>query len=87
MDFVWPGKNHENIFSQNAAQIRLVNMAFHTLIFGYSHENNISQWNDYASCKHVRAMNTPYTPLLHSKTVVYRGIHYFCAKTEIVGTR
>ena len=32
----------------------------------------------------------PYTPLLYSKTGVYRGIHYFlifCSKTYIVGTR
>ena len=30
-----------------------------------------------SSCKHVREMYTPYTPLLYSETGVYRGIHYF----------
>ena len=32
----------------------------------------------------------PYTPLIYSKTGVYRVIHYFlifCSKTYIVGTR
>ena len=29
------------------------------------------------SCKQVRVMNTPYTPVLYSKTGVYRGIHFF----------
>ena len=29
------------------------------------------------SSKHVRVMNTPYTPLLYSKNGVYRGIHFF----------
>ena len=27
--------------------------------------------------KQVRVTNTPYTPLLFSKTGVYKGIHYF----------
>ena len=36
-----------------------------------------------ASRKQVHVMNTPYTPLLYSKTEVYRGIlfSYFCSKT------
>ena len=36
------------------------------------------------SRKQVRVTNTPYTPLLYSKTGVYRGIHfycYFCSRT------
>ena len=31
----------------------------------------------FTSRKRVRVMKTPYTPLLCSKTGVYRGIHYF----------
>ena len=36
MDFVSSGKNHENIFSQNAAQIRLV-FALHWSIWPSTH--------------------------------------------------
>ena len=36
MDFVWPGQNHESIFSQNAAQIRLV-FALHWSIWPSTH--------------------------------------------------
>ena len=32
---------------------------------------------ELASCKHVRVMNTPNTPLLYCRTGVYSGIHYF----------
>ena len=31
----------------------------------------------YSSCKHVRVMYTPCTPLLFSKIVVYRGYIIF----------
>ena len=39
------------------------------IIFGHYNFN-------LSSCKHVRIMNTPYTPLLYSQTGVYRGIHF-----------
>ena len=38
----------------------------------------------YASCLHVRLMYSPCTPLLYSKTWVYKAIlffPYFCSKT------
>ena len=47
--------------------------------FGTKHHDNISMF-----------FMPPYTPLLYSKTGVYRGIQYFfyfCFKTYIVGTR
>ena len=31
----------------------------------------------YTSCKQVRVMNTPYTPLLYSNLGVNRGLLYF----------
>ena len=37
----------------------------------------LSQQGSYTSRKQVLVMKTPYTPLLYSKTGVFRGIHFF----------
>ena len=53
----------------------------------------VSLWFYYltrSSRKRIRVTKTPYTPLVYSKTGVYRGytlFSYFCSKTQIVGTR
>ena len=43
----------------------------------YQRQGNVDDRPSPSSGKHVRAMNTPETPLLNSKTGVYRGIPIF----------
>ena len=45
------------------------------LVFTCSSISSTVRFN--TSGKHFRVIYTPYTPLLYSKTGIYRGIHYF----------
>ena len=39
-----------------------------------------------SSCKQIRVNNIAYNPLLHSKTGVYRGIHFFLILLKNIDT-